>query len=106
MSIGSTLLTNSFTHFVRLLAPSIRPSAVLRAGALNLPSLTTSAAVLASLRQAYAGSFDRIMIFALTLTCLGMPVACGMRWFNVKVIAADRKKERAQLDSKPEVCVR
>ena len=46
------------------------------------------------------------MIFALTLTCLGLPVACGMRWFNVKVIAADRKKERAQLDGRPEVYVR
>ena len=46
------------------------------------------------------------MIFALALTCLGMPVACGMRWFNVKVIAADREKERAQLESTPEVCIR
>ena len=28
-----------------------------------------------------------------------------MRWFNVKVIAADREKERAQLESKPDVCI-
>ena len=105
ISIGSTLLTNSLTHFVRLLTPSLQSSAVLRAGALNLHSLTRSSVVLTSLRQCYAKSFDRIMIFALVLTCLGMPVACGMRWFNIKAVAADREKQRAQLESKPEICV-
>lgn len=97
ISIGSNLLNNSLTHFVRLLTPSIPPSAVLRAGALNLPSLTTSAAELQALKQAYAKSFDRIMIFALVLMCLGTVVACAMPWFNLKIVAADREKERAVL---------
>lgn len=51
------------------------------------------------MREAYAKSFDRIMIFALVLTCLGMPIACGMRWFNVKVLATEREKKRARLGS-------
>ncbi len=46
------------------------------------------------LREAYAGSFDRVMVFALVLTCLGFPVACGMRWFNVRVVARRREGER------------
>ena len=105
ISIGSTLLTNSLTHFVRLLAPSIPSSAVLRAGALNLHSLTASSVILTSLRQAYAKSFDRVMVLALVLTCLGMPVACGMRWFNIKTLAADREKQRVQPESEPEIGV-
>ena len=45
------------------------------------------------------------MILALVLTCLGMPVACGMRWFNIKALAADREKQRVLRESKPEICV-
>ena len=37
--------------------------------------------------------------------CLGTLVACGMPWFNLKVIAADREKEIALLGTKLEVAV-
>lgn len=95
ISIGSNLLDNSLSHFVRLYAPSIPPTAVLREGALRLSSLSTAAEVLSGLRQAYAKAIDRIMIFALVIVCLGIPVTLGMRWLNLKVVAADRERERA-----------
>ena len=99
ISVASTLLNNCLTYFVRSLAPTIEPSAALRAGALNLSSLTTSPEVLTALKQAWAKTIDRIMIFSLVLTCLGVPVACGMRWFNIKSMAASREEKKSHLQS-------
>lgn len=96
ISIGSNLLDNSLSYFVPLYAPSIPPIAVLREGALRLSSLTTATDVLTGLRQAYAKSIDQIMIFALVIVCLGAPVTLGMRWLNLKIVAADREREKAQ----------
>lgn len=36
------------------------------------------------------------MIFALVIVCLGTPVTLGMRWLNLKVVAADREREKVQ----------
>lgn len=36
------------------------------------------------------------MIFALVIVCLGAPVTLGMRWLNLKIVAADREREKAQ----------
>lgn len=89
-------MTNSLTSFVREFAPLVEPSAVLDAGALRLSSLTASSSDLEALKHAYARTIDRIMYLALALVLLGTPIACGMRWFNIEVIAADREKETAQ----------
>lgn len=48
------------------------------------------------LREAYAKAFDCVMVFALGLTCLGFLVACGMRWYNVRVVAKRREGERGR----------
>ena len=103
ISIGSNLLDNSLSHYVPLYAPTIPPTAVLSKGALNLSSLTADADVLAALRQAYAKAIDRIMIFALVIVCLGAPVTLGMRWLNLKVITADRDKEKARGEKEPDM---
>lgn len=102
ISIGSNVLDNSLSHFVLLYAPSIPPNAVLNEGALHLSSLTSAADILDALRRAYAKAIDQIMVFALVIVCLGAPVTMGMRWLNLKIIAANRKKEKAQRKSEPE----
>ena len=104
ISIGSNLLDNSLSYFVPLYAPSIPPIAVLREGALRLSSLSTATEVLTGLRQAYAKAIDRIMIFALVIVCLGTPVTLGMRWLNLKVVAADRERDKAQRKGESDIC--
>ena len=43
------------------------------------------------------------MIFALVVVCLGTPVTLGMRWLNLKVVAADREREKAPRKCESEI---
>ena len=36
------------------------------------------------------------MIFSLVVVCLGIPTTLCMRWLNLKVVAANRKKQRLE----------
>ena len=34
------------------------------------------------------------MIFSLVIVCIGFPVACGMKWLNLKKLTAKRQQEQ------------
>ena len=94
ISIGQSLLINGLNTEIPRYNGAVTSQAVIEAGALNLPSLTNSPAVLQSLREAYARVISNIMIFSLAIVCIGFPVACGMKWLNLKKFAAERQQEQ------------
>jgi len=99
ISIGESLLINGLAREVPRYTDSVSPQAVISAGALNLSSLTTSNTVLRSLQAAYAKVISTIMVFALIIVCISIPVACGMKWLNLKRVAEHRKQHEALLAS-------
>ena len=74
---------------------TISPSAVIRAGPLNLTALATSPADLQDLRGAYVASIVHVLIFALAVVCVSVPTACGMQWLNLKKISEEREKRKS-----------
>ena len=92
ISIGQSLLINGLNTEVPRYTSAVTSQAVVEAGALNLPSLTNSPAVLQSLQEAYAKVISNIMIFSLVIVCIGFPVACGMKWLNLKKLTEERKR--------------
>ncbi|MCJ1342376.1 hypothetical protein MMC31_000558 [Peltigera leucophlebia] len=92
--IGNALLISSLKHEVPKSTSTVSPDAVIRAGALNLKSLTTSAEVLQGLRQAYAIAISHVNIFLVVVICISVPTACGMEWLNIKKISTLREEEK------------
>lgn len=94
MPIGNALLIGGLYSQVPNMAPSISPDAVVRAGALNLQSLTSSPDVLHGLREAYAIAISHVNIFLVVLICISVPTACGMKWLNIKKVSLQREEEK------------
>lgn len=92
--IGNALLISSLKHEVPKATSTISQDAVIRAGALNLRSLTTLAEVLQGLRRAYAISISHVNIFLVVVIRISVPTACGMEWLNIKKISALREEEK------------
>ena len=70
---------------------------MVRAGALNLQSLTTSPSILHSLREAYAVAIAHVNIFLVAIICISVPTACGMEWLNIKKVSAQREEEKKEM---------
>ena len=95
--IANALLLNGLRSQVPKFTSSVSPEAVIRAGALNLQSLTRSPDVLQSLREAYAIAISHVNIFLVAVICISVPTACGMEWLNIKKISAQREAKKAQM---------
>lgn len=95
MPIGNALLIDGLRTEVPKLAPSISPEAVVRAGATDLQSLSSSPSILQGLREAYAIAISHVNIFLVVVICVSIPTACGMEWLNIKKVSAEREKEKA-----------
>jgi len=97
VSIGANLLVNGLSAQISRYTNSVSSQAVVKAGPLNLLSVTKAPAVLKSLREAYAKVISEIMVFALIITCVAVLIACGMKWVNIKEVSARRKQKTADL---------
>lgn len=95
--IANALLVNGLRSQVPKFTSSVSSEAVIRAGALNLQSLTISPDVLHSLREAYALAISHVNIFLVSVICISVPTACGMEWLNIKKISAQREGEKARM---------
>ena len=93
--IGNALLIDGLRTEVPKLAPSISPEAVVRAGATDLQSLSSSPYILQGLREAYAIAISHVNIFLVVVICVSVPTACGMEWLNIKKVSAQREEEKA-----------
>ena len=93
LSVSSTLFLNRL--FVLLVAnpltADIQASAVVATGAANLSDLALLGRedVLEALREVYACSVDNPLMFSLVAACVAVPIAAGMDWLNVKVVAKE-----------------
>jgi len=54
--------------------------------------IAPNAAVLQSLRDAYAEALRGSFVLALVATCLALPFAAGMQWLNIKRVADERQE--------------
>ncbi|KAI4121450.1 MAG: hypothetical protein LQ338_006357 [Usnochroma carphineum] len=92
--IGNAVLIAALHSYVPRLAPGVSADAVVDAGALNMPSLTTSTSMLQGLREAWALAVSRVNILLLVVICVSVPTACGMKWLNIKKISREREEEK------------
>lgn len=88
--IGSAILDTVLSESIRQTLPSLQPATVLGAGALGLHSLTSDVTTLHILKGIYARAVDRVMLFALVVTCLGFLATFGIHWKNLKTINPDK----------------
>lgn len=95
VSIGESLLVNGLSREIPQHTNAISPQTVINAGPLDLQNLTSSAAILLSLRESYVIAISNIFIFATVVVCVSIPVACGMQWLNVKKISKEREEKKA-----------
>ena len=93
--IGNALLIGGLRTEVPRLAPSIPTEAVVRAGATDLESLSSSPYIIQGLREAYAIAISHVNIFLVVVICISVPTACGMEWLNIKKVSAQRETEKA-----------
>ena len=68
---------------------------MVRAGATDLQSLSTSPYILQCLREAYAIAVSHVNIFLVVVICVSVPTACGMEWLDIKKVSAQREREKA-----------
>ena len=92
--IGNAIFLDGLRSEVPKLAPGVSPDLVIRAGALNLPSLTTSSRILHGLREAYAVAISHVNIFLVVVICISVPTACGMEWLNIKKVSAQHEEQK------------
>jgi hypothetical protein len=96
VSIGNAILVNGLSASIGKYAPGISAVEAIRVGPLNLPLLTSTAAQLHGLREAFAVAIQHVMIFALVTVCVSVPVACGMQWLNIVKLSREREQKKAE----------
>lgn len=71
---------------------AVSPEMVIMAGATGLNAVAGGdAQLLESLRMAYGEAVRRTIILGLAGACIAVPASTGMKWLNIKRIAAERK---------------
>jgi len=90
---ANAVLVAGLRKQISKLAPGIDPDNVITVGALNLETLTASASVLHGLRQAWSFAVADVNILLVTIICISVPTALGMKWLNVKKISEGREAE-------------
>ncbi|MCJ1307349.1 hypothetical protein MMC25_000995 [Agyrium rufum] len=99
VSIGNTLLLNTLISEVSKYTSTITGQEVLAAGALNLPTLTSSPTVLLGLREAYAKAVSATTISATVAACISILMTFGMQWLNLKEVVRKREEEAKAVGS-------
>ena len=95
LSISSTLFLNRLFAFLAAnpLTTSIRATAVVAAGAADLPRLTAGRSdVLKALQKAYANSVDDALVFSVVASCVSILAAACMERLNIKAVALQREE--------------
>ncbi|KAF1998136.1 MFS general substrate transporter [Amniculicola lignicola CBS 123094] len=92
--ISNSLLLKGLQHHIPKHAPGISPISVIKAGALDLPNLSTSRTAIEGLREAWALSVSWVNILLTAVICISLPTALGMKWLNIKKISKEREEKR------------
>jgi translation elongation factor EF-1beta len=82
---------------------SLSSEAVLKAGAVRLNHLVSSAGQLESLRAIWSEAIRRTMILSVCLLSASIPVTLGMEWLNAKNVAAEKEQHRDAANDKFEI---
>lgn len=90
--MGQTITISTIIHEVPKQIPDLSSDVVLRAGATNLASSSTSPEALASLRLIWNTAVSRTMILSVSLVAASVPFTLGMEWLNAKKVAETRKQ--------------
>ncbi|KAK8110701.1 MFS general substrate transporter [Apiospora kogelbergensis] len=92
-AIGQTLLISGLqTAVPHYTNGAVSPEMVIMAGATGLNAVAGGdAQLLESLRMAYGEAVRRTIILGLAGACIAVPASTGMKWLNIKRIAAERK---------------
>lgn len=93
---GSAVLIAGLQSQVPSLAPGVSAQTVIVAGALDVESLTRSSSVLQGLRQAWSIAVSHVNILLVTIICVSVPTALGMKWLDVKKISEEREERENQ----------
>ncbi|MCJ1413948.1 hypothetical protein MMC32_000273 [Xylographa parallela] len=101
--VANALLIDGLYTEVPKFTSAVSPGAVVRNGALNLQSLTSSATVLSGLRQAYAIAISHVNIFLVVVICVSVPTACGMKWLNIKKVSEQREEEKKSARARDDI---
>ncbi|KAH8654969.1 major facilitator superfamily domain-containing protein [Tricladium varicosporioides] len=98
VSAGQTIFVNSLVSEVQKRTPGISPADVLAIGATNIGSLSTSAAIVRNIRDAYSSATTKTLTLALVAVCVTVPLAMLMEWKNLKKVAAGRQETAPRSD--------
>ncbi|KAF2451162.1 MFS general substrate transporter [Karstenula rhodostoma CBS 690.94] len=93
--IGNAFLLNAIRKYVPRWAPDVPVQTVIRAGPLSIDHLSQSADTVHAIRLVYSTAIKHIMIYALTVVCVSLPVACGMQWLNIREVSQERNTENS-----------
>lgn len=83
LSAAGTILTNSLASELKVHAPDVNATAVIDAGAYDLPSIVSSSA-LPGVVQAYCSSIDRIFYMVTALSATTLCLSWAMGWVDVR----------------------
>ncbi|KAF2445324.1 MFS general substrate transporter [Karstenula rhodostoma CBS 690.94] len=96
IAIAQNLFLTKLANAVANTTADVSPQAVINAGAMGLPMLAKSSAMLFTLREAYAEAIRYTFILALVAACAAFPWALGMEWLNIRKIAEARRAEAVE----------
>lgn len=97
--IGNALLLRALHSLIPQHAPSVSADSVIKAGPTALGELAAGErAVLAGLRQAWALAVGQVNILLVAVICVSVPMACGMKWLNIKTISREREERKARCE--------
>ena len=92
--IANAVLIKALQVRIPQWAPSVSPEKAIRAGALNLEELAQQPDTLQGLRTAWSFAISDVNILLVTIICISVPTAMGMKWLNVKKIAESRQAKK------------
>jgi len=88
--IGNSILLNELRKYIPKYSHDIEVQAVVRAGPLAIDKLSSSLDTANGVRVAYSKAIQHILVFALTVVCVSIPAASGMKWLNIKKVSRAR----------------
>ena len=94
--MGNAILIAGLQHEVAYHDPFISPDAVVKASALGVTTLSSDPSRIHVLREAWAAAVADVNVLLVTIICVSVPTALGMKWLNIKRISEARDQDREE----------
>ncbi|KAI1842587.1 hypothetical protein JX266_011200 [Neoarthrinium moseri] len=98
VGIGQNLLLSKLMTTVPAYTSAVSPFEVIAVGATGLGKIAPTLEILHELRLAYSEAVRSPLILALAAACFAFPFSCSMEWLNIKRVAEERKRQKAEIE--------